>query len=257
MKNYLDITSAERYAAYASAASSFCMNLPNTGLPGKSNFLNIINDVTLNIRSRILDGVFKMKPGMTPELELESAFDYVLMLWRLVRAHQEKYLHNTTMPLALASSLLPSPKSTEDLKSSMGDLFYQETADFSYLATSDVLLYSLMLLNQAHTVACQQYIAAITLIELGNYGQLRFNHNITPVHEFLRSEIKEIYGLMCLLELIVSSDHKRTFNPVLYDSPGLANAQALVRSLHVRRGGDTRAGLELIKTAQARMMGQM
>jgi hypothetical protein len=245
MKNYLDLETAHEYLLLVDAIHQFIK--AGTYSFNRVNALGTLAQLRLIARSKILDAIYRLKPGMTPEIQFDTPLEDIIQTWRRVRAKSRIDLADVKMP----DVFYKGNWSDDETKAKFDVLYQTPRQDITPLAKTDTIRYSQMVIQYEHEEAQQRYIAAEVLISLCGWdaGEV----STSDLQTFLLAEIDSLYGYRTTLELITRLDPASPFYESLVDSGRLLYIQSLVQKIGYKQG-NSRAmfELELVNAVRAR-----
>lgn len=246
MKNYLDLETAQEYMLLVDAIQRFIKD--GTYSFNRVNVLNTIAQLRLVARSRILDAIYRLKPGMTPEIQFDTPLEDIIQIWKRVCAKSRIDLMSVSMPDIFYLDDL----SDSQIKAKFDGVYQAPRPDITPLAKTDTIRYAQMVVQREHEEAQQRYIAAEVLIALCGWDAGEVSTG--DLQTFLLAEIDSLYGYRTTLELITRIDPVSPFYESLVDSGRLLYIQSLVRKIGHKRGNPRAMyDLELINAVRARM----
>lgn len=245
MKNYLDLETAQEYLLIVDVIHRFIK--AGTYSFNRVNALGTLSQLRLIARSKILDAIYRLKPGMTPEIQFDTPLEDIMQMWKRVRAKSRIDLSDVKMP----DIFYKGNSADDEIKAKFDVLYQTPRQDITPLATTDTIRYSQMVIQYEHEEAQQRYIAAEVLIALCGWDAGEVSTG--DLQTFLLAEIDSLYGYRTTLELITRLDPASPFYESLVDSGRLLYIQSLVRKIGHKQG-NARAmyDLELVNAVRAR-----
>lgn len=245
MKNYLDLETAQEYLLLVDCIHRFIKG--GTHSFNRANALNALSQLRLIARSKILDAIFRLKPGMTPEIQFDTSLDDIIQMWKRVCAKSRIDLTAVKMP----DIFYPDNWTNDQIKAKFDVLYLPPRQDISPLAKTDTIRYSQMAIQYEHEEAQQRYIAAEVLIALCGWDAGEVSTG--DLQTSLLAEVDSLYGYRTTLELITRLDHASPFYESLVDSGRLLYIQSLVRKIGHKQGNPRAMyDLELVNAVRAR-----
>ena len=114
MKNYLDLETAQEYMMLVDSIQRLVKD--RTYVFDRTNTIGALSKMRLIVRSRILDAIYRLKSGMTPEIQFSTPLEDIIQIWMRVRARSRPDLMRVRMP----DIFYPSGLSIDDLQKQFG-----------------------------------------------------------------------------------------------------------------------------------------
>ena len=246
MKNYLDLETAQEYLLLVDCTQRFIKG--GSYSFNRVSALGTLSQLRLIARSKILDAIFRLKPGMTPEIQFNTPLEDIIQVWKRVCAKSRVDLTSVKMP----DIFYPGNLADHQIKAKFDMLYQPPRPDITSLAKTDTIRYAQMVIQYEHEEAQQRYIAAEVLIALCGWDAGEVSTG--DLQTFLLAEIDSLYGYRTTLELITRLDPASPFYESLVDSGRLLHIQSLVRKIsHKQRNLNVMYDLELVNAVRARM----